>query len=85
MRLSFKFSIYAVLFFEVCNFLYEGVESGFVVDGKLGELFSVHLDIERFQTRHKYAVFKTRRAAGGIDADNPELSKFAAANFSVSV
>ena len=65
--------------------LYQSVKTRFVGDCQFGNLLSVKLDVGFLQCRHKYAVFKTRGSAGCVDADNPELSEVATANFSVSV
>lgn len=74
-----------LLFYGVENLLDESRESRFVVDSQLGELFSVHLDIEVFEGAHKYTVFKAGRAAGCVDSGNPEAAEFAAADSAVSV
>ena len=74
-----------LLFYGVENLLDESRKSCFVVDSQLGELFSVHLDIEVFEGAHKYAVFKAGRSAGSVDSGNPEAAEFAAAYSAVSV
>ena len=74
-----------LLFDGVDNLLNEDVERSFVVDSQLGELFSVKLDVEVFESAHKYAVLETSGAARSIDSGNPEAAEFAAAHSAVAV
>lgn len=51
------------------------VEGGFVVNGELGELLTVHVDACKLEAGNEAAVGQIARAAGRIKADDPQLAE----------
>lgn len=59
------------------GFFHESFEHFGVADGQFGQHFAVHENAGKLQTEHETAVFDIVFAAGGIDAENPQLVKMA--------
>ena len=52
-------------------------ESGFVVDGKIGEDFAVDIDVFRFHAGDELGIRDPKFARGIVDAGDPEGAKVA--------
>src|SRR5262245_21463673 len=59
------------------SFFDDGVEGGRVVDGQFTQALAVELEFGFREAGDEFAVAQAAFATGGVDADDPQLAKFA--------
>ena len=70
----------------LCLYLvYDGLESGGVVEGEVGENLTINLDACLVDEAHKLGIRKTLHAGSGVDTLDPESTEVALLVLAVAV
>lgn len=69
----------------VLNLLYDGLESGGIVEGEIGEDLAVDLDAGLVDETHELGVAEVFEASGSVDTLNPESAEVALLILAVAI